>query len=112
MDGVRRIELAQQLLEALAPLLDRKRAQVSPIEMQEIEGHEHEALGAAADRGSERLEIRAPCLVLNDDLAVDDSTTAPQQLGRAQQRLIFGAPVVAITRERTPGCATITIWVR
>jgi hypothetical protein len=75
LDRAARIGL-DQLPESCAPLHEGRPPQILAVEVQEIEGKEHDAMRRLMYGPAQRIEIREAILILDDNLAIDQSRLA------------------------------------
>src|SRR5262249_19803053 len=72
LDG-RTVARPDQPPKERSPLHERPAAQILAIEVQEIEGKEHDPVRRRVNGRAERMEIGDPALVLDDHLAINQS---------------------------------------
>jgi hypothetical protein len=88
-----------QLPEECSPLHEGMPAQILAIEVQEIEGKEHDPVRRRVDSRSKAMEISDAALVLDDHLAIDQGRFAGQPGAGIDNPLIGPRPVIAVAGE-------------
>jgi hypothetical protein len=88
-----------QLPESCAPLQQRGSPEILAVEMEKIEGKEHDAVWCLVNGRAERVEIGDAVLVLDDDLAVDQRCLAGKLGAGVDHAAIWSGPVPATSRE-------------
>ena len=86
-------------LQERPALHERLPAQILAIEVQEIEGKEHEPVRRRVDRRSKGIEVGEAVLVLDDHLAIDQGRFAGQPGASIDHPLIGRRPVIAVPGE-------------
>jgi hypothetical protein len=66
------------------------------IQVQEIEGKEHEPVRRRVDRGTESIEVSEAEFVLDNHLAIDQGGFADQLAASIDHSLIGPRPVIAV----------------
>jgi hypothetical protein len=98
LDRRTRIEL-DQLPQCRAALKERWPFEVLAVEVQEIEGKEHEPMRRLVDSRAERVEVRNAVLVLDNGLTIDQGRFTGELAGSLDNPAIGSGPVPAMTRE-------------
>ena len=87
-------------------------AQILAIEVQEIEGKEHDPVRRRVDSRSKGMEISDAALVLDDHLAIDQGRFAGQLAASLDHPPIDSRPIIAVSGEGADLAAIDTIRVR
>jgi hypothetical protein len=74
-------------------------AQILAIDVQEIEGKEHEPVRRRVDSRSKGVEVGKAVLVLDDHLAIDQGGLAGQPGASLDHPLIGPRPIIAVPSE-------------
>ena len=98
--------------EERPPFHERPSPQILAIEVQEIEGKEHQPVRRRVDRRAEGIEVGEAVLVLNDHLAIDDGTLAGQPAADLDHPAVGPRPVIAVPGEGPDRSRSTTIRVR
>jgi len=88
-----------QLPQRCPPLHERSSPQVLAVEVEEIEGKEHEPVLCPVDGGAQGIEVGETILVLYDDLAIQQRCLAGELGGGIDNPPIRPCPVPAMAGE-------------
>src|SRR4051812_3246997 len=98
LDGVAGI-LLDQLPEERPPFHEMPPPQILAVEVEEIEGKEHQPVRRRVDRRAESIEISEAMLVLDHHLAINHGSFAGQPGASIGNPLIAPRPVIAVAGE-------------
>ena len=91
--------LLDQLPEERPPFHERLSSQIMAVEVQEIEGKEHEPVRRRVDGRSKGIEIGDAVLILDDHLAIDQGRFAGQLAASIDHPPIGPRPVITVAGE-------------
>ena len=90
-----------QLPKSCPPFHERASPQILAVEVQEIEGKEHDPVRRLVDSRAQGIEVGDAVLVLDDDLAIDHGRFAGQLGAGLDHPAIGPGPVPAMAGEGT-----------